>query len=152
MAETKNVLILKVALKMKKSVWRRIAIREDQTLHALFHAINEAFDWDFDHLYSFFITGVKNASRKRIRESPRYSHPSCFEEPDFFDSGSFGQDASRTSIGSLELAPKMAFEYLFDFGDEWWHVIIVERIEPADPETRYPLLLESHGGSFDQYS
>ena len=38
-------------------VWRKVELRADQTLHDLHMAIQAAFSWDADHLYSFFMSG-----------------------------------------------------------------------------------------------
>lgn len=38
-------------------VWRKIEMRADQTLEDLHFAIQEAYGWDADHLYSFFMSG-----------------------------------------------------------------------------------------------
>jgi hypothetical protein len=38
-------------------VWRKIEIRADQTLEDLHYAIQDAFVWDSDHMYSFFMSG-----------------------------------------------------------------------------------------------
>ena len=38
-------------------VWRKIEMRADQTLEELHGAIQTAYDWDADHLYSFFMSG-----------------------------------------------------------------------------------------------
>lgn len=38
-------------------VWRKIEMRADQTLEDLHWAIQRAYRWDGDHLYSFFMSG-----------------------------------------------------------------------------------------------
>lgn len=38
-------------------VWRKIEMRADQTLEELHLAIQDAYDWDADHLYSFLMSG-----------------------------------------------------------------------------------------------
>jgi hypothetical protein len=37
--------------------WRKLELRVDQTLHDLHLAIQDAFDWDNDHLYAFYMSG-----------------------------------------------------------------------------------------------
>lgn len=46
-----------VALPEFGDVWRKVELRADQTLHDLHMAIQAAFSWDADHLYSFFMSG-----------------------------------------------------------------------------------------------
>ncbi len=48
---------LHVSLPGTGRTWRKIEMRADQTLEALHFAIQEVFDWDGDHLYSFFMSG-----------------------------------------------------------------------------------------------
>ena len=50
-------------------VWRKIEVAEGQTLDDLHWAIQEAFDFDGDHLYSFFMSG------KAWDRSSEYSLP-----------------------------------------------------------------------------
>ncbi|MBU0490255.1 MAG: plasmid pRiA4b ORF-3 family protein [Chloroflexi bacterium] len=38
-------------------VWRKIELEAEQTLEDLHFAIQNAYDWDSDHLYSFFMSG-----------------------------------------------------------------------------------------------
>lgn len=38
-------------------VWRKIEMRGDQTLEELHFAIQDAYGWDADHMYSFFMSG-----------------------------------------------------------------------------------------------
>jgi len=49
--------IFKVKLKHDKRVWRKIEVLGSQTIDDLHMAIQEAFDFDADHLYSFFMSG-----------------------------------------------------------------------------------------------
>ena len=37
--------------------WRKIEMSADQTLEELHFAIQDAYEWDTDHLYSFFMSG-----------------------------------------------------------------------------------------------
>src|SRR5262249_51784805 len=37
-------------------IWRRVELRGEQTLHDLHMAIQQAFDFDNDHLYAFFLS------------------------------------------------------------------------------------------------
>lgn len=48
---------LHVSLPGAGRVWRKIEVRADQTLEDLHFAIQDAFDFDADHLYSFFMSG-----------------------------------------------------------------------------------------------
>jgi pRiA4b ORF-3-like protein len=39
----------------------------------------------------------------------------------------------------------MELIYLYDFGDGWEHTITIVEFDDADPNTKYPVLLEANG-------
>lgn len=47
--------VFHVTLRGAGQTWRRIEIQAEQTLEDLHNAIQNAFEWDNDHLYSFFM-------------------------------------------------------------------------------------------------
>ena len=151
MAKTtpKKVYIFKVALTGNKRIWRRIAIRGDQTLGKLHDAIFKAFDrYDF-HLYSFYFPQPSSRGRARRRGADEYTHPFVLEDDPFAREGI--QNAEKTKIDSLELEVGQSFDYLFDFGDSWEHVITVEETEAQAEKGIYPRILEKCGESPPQY-
>ena len=80
----------------------------------------------------------------------RRLHRSEQDEPDPFDDES-RFDAGETKLDELRLRPGQEFEYLFDFGDSWWHEGTVEAVNPSVPRARYPQIRESRGASPPQY-
>jgi hypothetical protein len=141
-----NEITVKVTLKGRRT-WRTIALRGDQTLEQLHEQIFVAFNRGDDHLYSFYFP---KAPRRRgpIVPSREYVAPVSFED---WGPGTRRFDAGSTSLDSLHLEVGQTFEYLFDYGDCWWHVISVERVGPLLDGRRYPALLETHGTSPRQY-
>jgi hypothetical protein len=57
----------------------------------------------------------------------------------------------ETTIESLGLKKDRSFGYWFDFGDDWWHQIDVEAIEPNAPKGKYPKITTRVGESPPQY-
>jgi len=57
----------------------------------------------------------------------------------------------ETTIESLGLAVGRSFGYWFDFGDDWWHQINVEAVEPDIPKGKYPKITKRVGKSPPQY-
>ena len=146
-----SVCIIKVALVGAKKICRKIAIREGQTLQSLHNAIFDAFDRYDEHLYSFFFpnTNPKSFNANTIyKNSAKYSHQYACE-----DSGLYGnnKDGSKTTIESLDLLEGQKFYYLFDFGDEWWHELKVEKIDEKADEGKYPRIIDRKGESPEQY-
>jgi hypothetical protein len=139
-----NIHVFKVALKYRKRIWRKIAIRGDQTLDDLHQAIFEAFDRDDEHLYSFYFSSKpKSQSSNRLFGAPQYSGPAGYAE--------FGEPAAKARIDRLPLKIGDIFEYLFDYGDEWWHELTLVDILPAEPKLAYPRVVEAKGESPPQY-
>lgn len=52
-----GVFLFKVKFLPVKTIYRTIAVRSTQTLHDLHMSIQDAINWDDDHLYSFFLYG-----------------------------------------------------------------------------------------------
>jgi hypothetical protein len=72
-----------------------------------------------------------------------------FDDPDpFGDEGRI--NAAETRLDDLGLRAGQRFEYLFDFGDSWWHEVAVETIGPVTPGVQFGVL-EKKGTSPPQY-
>ncbi len=146
------VFIFKVALAERESIWRRIAVRGNQTLDDLHEAVFDAFDRDDEHLYSFYFPsgGAKTFKRSGMRDAIEYASPHMceadgpFSDPDLLN-------AAKAKLISLKLTPKQVFFYLFDYGDEWWHKITVEESGAPQQKGKYPRVLETCGLSPPQY-
>ncbi|MDA1347847.1 MAG: plasmid pRiA4b ORF-3 family protein [Chloroflexi bacterium] len=142
--------VVKVALAEQKTVWRRIAIRSDQTLEDLHSAIFQAFDRFDEHLYSFYLTPPGARGRVALRDAVEYACQFMFEESDPWGDAP-AHDAGVTAIGSLGLTTGRTLRYLFDFGDDWWHDITIEQTDGRPGRAKYPHLTEKHGASPPQY-
>jgi hypothetical protein len=144
--KSNNEVVFKVALKGRR-IWRTIAMRGDQTLAQLHDEIFQAFDRFDDHLYSFYFP---KALRRRgpVARPKEYVSPISFE-----DSGPDGRrfNAASTTVDELNLKAGQTFEYLFDYGDSWWHEIHVQHVGSIAVGRRYPGVLEKHGQSPPQY-
>ncbi len=123
-----------------KMINRVIEIRGDQTLEQLHEAIFKAYDrWD-QHLYEFQL-----GKRPFDPEGPNYGISDG--QPEEKKVG----DARTTRLDDLGLTPERVFGYWFDFGDDWFHQVQVERIEQAIPTVTYPRLIKRVGKSPPQY-
>jgi Plasmid pRiA4b ORF-3-like protein len=87
-------------------VTRRLALRGDETLEALHRLIQEAFEWDDDHLYSFWLDGKFWGAKEM-----EYTAPIHRTDED--------AQSARVEIGRLGVQPRQKIAYIFDFGDEW---------------------------------
>ena len=124
-----------------KVISRWIEIRGDQTLEQLHQAVLQAFDRSEDHSYEF-----QFGKRPFDPAGPNYGVPGSKRT----EKG--GNDARTTTLDDLKLKPDRVFGYLFDFGDEWFHQVEVERVEKAIPTVTYPRVIKRVGKSPPQYS
>ena len=125
----------------RKVVSRTVEIRGDQTLEQLHEIIFTAFDRFESHMYEF-----QFGKRPYDPKGPNYGIPVP-------DSGreEYG-DALTTTVDDLKLKKDRVFGYLFDFGDEWFHQVQVDRIEQAIPTVTYPRVTKKKGQSPPQYA
>lgn len=109
---------LKVTMRgSKPPIWRRLEVPSDTTLDGLHQVIQTGFGWYGGHLW-------------------------VFETPD----GEYGQpdaqlghvDAATVTLD--EVAPDVGdrIRYVYDFGDDWQHDLVVEQIVAAQPGVAYP--------------
>ena len=107
-------------------LYRIIEASENCTFDDLHDAIFEAFDRYDEHLYSFFITRKDTQSMPAIVQAPVITHPVNVEGEREF--GNAVQAADETTIAAAALQERDVIHYWFDFGDDWWHRIRVEKI------------------------
>lgn len=104
------------------------------TFKDLHDAIQEAFHFDNDHLYSFFLDG---------KPWSNYSVNSPYaEEPPF-------ANEMRLDRGRLHLKKK--FLYLFDYGDEWWFQVTLLSITQQTALLLRPQMIKFVGTAPEQY-
>jgi Plasmid pRiA4b ORF-3-like protein len=115
-------------------VTRRLALRADETLEALHRLIQEAFEWDDDHLYSFWLDGKFWGARET-----EYTSPLNLEDQE--------AKSARVEIDELGLQPRQRIAYIFDFGDEWRVWLRLRETRPGGATG----ILERKGDSPPQY-
>ena len=126
-----------VTLEWKPDVWRRIEMRADQTLEDLHYAIQDAFGWDDDHLYSFYL------NREAFDPKAEYCSPYA----------DCGRHVSSYRLENVPLKPRKKLLYLFDYSDELRHTVTLEAIiaDGVEKRKKYPRVTERHGRNVPQY-
>jgi Plasmid pRiA4b ORF-3-like protein len=119
----------------KEECIRFIEIDSSSTLEDLHLAIQDAVDFDNDHLYEFYISRTER-SRDRIR---------------FDDENGGIYEVTLASLYPLEKRKKLF--YLFDYGDNWVFQITKSRKKPTEPKKgiKYPRVVERVGKNPEQY-
>jgi Plasmid pRiA4b ORF-3-like protein len=114
-------------------IWREIELRGDQTLADLGDQIVAAFDFDDEHLWSFFLSG------RAWDASTAYT---AVEEDE-------GRPAERLRIRHAPAGKE--FMFLYDYGDEWRLGVKLARTGEIEPGADYPRVVASHGQAPPQY-
>jgi hypothetical protein len=140
---------LKVSIIGIPRLYRLFDAAGNATLEEFHEAIFNAFDRYDPHLYSFFMTRKDTKNIRAICDAPEITHPQNVE--DFMGFGPAKPSAAKTRLGDLDLAEKEVFHYLFDFGDDWWHRIRVERMTEVPGKGKSITLIKRVGQSPDQY-
>jgi hypothetical protein len=122
-----------------KEISRKIEIRGDQTLEDLHNIIFKAYDREDEHLYEFQFGKLPFDEK-----GPNYR---LIDDESEDDAG----DVQKTKLDDLGLMRERTFGYWFDFGDDWYHQIHVEKIEQAIPTVHYPRIISRVGKSPPQY-
>ena len=123
-----------------KVIQRTIEIRGDQTLEQLHEALFQAYDRQDQKPYEFQL-----GKRSFDPDGPNYRGPAS-------PRGRKGTgDASKTKLDDLDLKPGRVFGYWFDFRDNWFHHVQIDRIEKAIPTVTYPRVIKRVGESPPQY-
>ncbi len=102
-------------------IWRRIHVAGDCTLVQLHRVLQVALGWENYHLYMFRIGGKT------------YGPP----DPDF-DDGLKLIDAKRMRVRAALPRVGTTFGYVYDFGDNWQHDLLLEAILMPVPDMTYP--------------
>lgn len=119
----------KVTLRgVRPPIWRRFLIDNQVTFEDLHIIIQVVMGWENYHLYNF---DTKDARVEILDDS--------FE---FFPSSKEVYDAEETQIGELITEEKQKCLYTYDFGDDWEHELVLEKVLPIDEEILVPTCLK----------
>jgi hypothetical protein len=124
--------VFKVSLSSR--IWRKIKLSHKHTLYDMHMEIQEAFNFDNDHLYTFYMDGKR--SRKNYFNS---------------DMCSDGPFVHQAVIGELGLYIGKRILYLFDYGDMWQFNVNLVEILNDEKEISVPRVIESKGEAPEQY-
>ncbi|MBP2413049.1 hypothetical protein JOF48_001848 [Arthrobacter stackebrandtii] len=111
---------LKVTLKhLSPPIWRRLLVRSDVTLGDMHRILQASFEWDGSHLHAFQVGG-------RGEDVYGLSGADALGNEDL--------DENAYTLGAVLSAEGDSMEYTYDFGDDWEHLVKLERVLPADPK------------------
>ena len=118
-AHADKIYQLKISIKYTEPlVWRSVQVPTWASLADLHNVIQFTFDWIDDHMHEF---EVKGAAYKDVADAL----------------DQYGED--YVALGWAAWAVRSKINYVYDFGDSWKHEIVVQKILPVAPHTKYPV-------------
>lgn len=116
---------LKISIKgAKPPIWRRVLVEPDLSLKGLHQIIQDVFDWDDSHLHLF------------------EGKAGNYTDSESLGDGILGGERElATTLHSIEAElkdEKDKINYIYDFGDDWRHEIVLEKVLPYDDKQEYP--------------
>lgn len=107
-------------------IWRELEVENTLSFSELHLVLQEAMGWQDCHLYQFEVGELRLGL------------------PDEFIEGGFDADnlpADAVELGQL-LGRRKSFDYVYDFGDDWRHRIVIEERLASTPLERPAALLD----------
>ncbi|MBN1995427.1 MAG: DUF1186 domain-containing protein [Anaerolineae bacterium] len=115
---------IKVTLKdSKPPIWRRIQVRADTKLNQLHLILQVIMGWADYHLHQFVVGETYFGE----------PHPDDWHEVN---------DERKVTLSQIVPREGFKFIYEYDFGDDWRHELLIEKILPPEPGVEYPLCLK----------
>ena len=122
-AQNEPIYQIKVTLEESEpEIWRRFQVKGNTSLYKLHQILQVVMGWESYHLYEFVIGGTH------------------YGESDL-DYGMETKDAKRAKLNQAVVGEKAMFTYIYDFGDDWEHEVLIEKILPPESVVRYPVCL-----------
>jgi len=143
--QLKIVLIRMGSDEIEKEISRIIEIEAKQTLYDLHLNIQDLFDWDNDHMFSFYLGDELFDRDNEYSANPLGEHVVS-------SYGKQSKSATEYELRDLDLPMGFSFWYLFDYGDKLIHKVTVEKMREIKPEeSGFPKLINRKGNAPPQY-
>ena len=120
-------------------IWRRVELSSETSLARLHKVLQAAMGWQDYHLHEFEIGGKRYGVTDEEFDPP-------------------GEVVNDSTVELSRALPRRGASllYSYDFGDNWVHSVILEDIVPAEPDVKYPRVVdgaracppEDSGGSY----
>jgi hypothetical protein len=129
----KEIFQFKITLKdVSPAVWRRILVPSDYSFFELYVAIESAMGWGGGHLHSFSIA-QQGTKIPILIELP---HP----DNDFGDIETLDERTEKIADYFGKSVKQCLYNY--DFGDDWTHTVLFEKVIPVESGVKYPRCID----------
>jgi hypothetical protein len=112
----------------KPPVWRRVVVPEQFTFWRFHLVIQEALGWENAHLFQFSPEGW--GSEPAIGLTGEWDEGNTV-------------DCKKIKLSKIFTAPGQTYTYIYDFGDDWLHLLELEKI--TDEKSTKASLLDGEG-------
>jgi len=130
-SSSEEIYQLKITLKgSKPPIWRRVQTPASTTLQRVHAIIQQSMEWVNYHLHEFHVKDMLIGDPEQL----------CGWGMDRDDEVI---DEAEIRLAELRLREGAKFEYVYDFGDDWQHVILLEKKLERDPDAHYPLCIKA---------
>ena len=103
----------------KPPIWRRLLLSSDLMLDELHAVLQQAMGWTDSHLHQF-LAGENKMDRFAVHYHTQF----------MLDEGAEGVLENQVRLDELLTGPKDRLFYWYDFGDDWEHTLVVEKVLP----------------------
>ena len=102
-------------------IWRRLELASELRLDELHRVLQAAFEWEGGHLHQFSTENRTSDDGSAVDFGPGPFSASPAPEPE-----------GKTRLNQVLATVGDRLDYVYDFGDNWEHVVVLEEIvEPA---------------------
>ena len=116
------VVALKITLNgLRPPIWRRVLVPGSMNLGTLSEVILAAMGWHGGHMHDFTVAGRDHGERGTLEDVA---------------------DESRLTLNGIIKMGVKRFTYTYDMGDNWEHVVTIEKTQPADPAQLHPRCID----------
>ncbi len=130
--------LLRIELRdLKPAIYREVLVDPGMTLRKLHNLVQAAMGWEDCHMYAF----AKPTGSQRFYNVPR---DKVFEPRNAASWDEPANDDSKCTVGDILHKPKDKLIYLYDFGDDWEHLITLKSVVETD--SVLPHLMKAENG------
>lgn len=129
---------LKISLqRTTPPIWRRILVHKDISLFELHEIIQIAFEWAGMHLHCFEPrkTNGLNLTDHRISIG--------VQDEDDIDLFEYDYEEDEEKLSDWLIKEKDKLVYIYDFGDDWCHDIVLEKVLQPETGKSYPFCVKA---------
>ncbi|MGV3488127.1 MAG: plasmid pRiA4b ORF-3 family protein [Tuberibacillus sp.] len=121
----------------KPPIWRRIQVDSRISFYEFHHVIQIAFAWENAHLHEFMF---KEAGQHSYFEG--VSIGMVQDDEDMWSSREL-IDERKVTLSKFFKNEKDRCLYVYDFGEDWEHEIVLEKVMEDDPNIKLPRCLKA---------